>query len=89
MRGNLHITSSSIGDTAVQLNGLDIGGSLTGLTLRLNAGDVPTAVLDLSIVGLSAEAADARLYIADETRELLLRFGWTAPPDDGQQVGVS
>lgn len=80
MKGELRLTSNGARHS-VHLDGVDIGGALTGLTVRIDAGDGPLAVLDVRASELSADLGDAHLHLPDATRDLLIRFGWTPPQD--------
>ena len=51
--------------------------NLAQVTLRLLAGD-----------GLKVVLGEARIAVADETREALISLGWTAPDGDGADLSL-
>lgn len=67
----------------VELDGLSIARSLTGLTLEMAYGTPPTATLQL--IGLMPSlSTEVDVQLHPETRDLLLKLGWTPPlPQDG------
>lgn len=69
--------------TKVRLGGEDIANDLTGLTLRMVPGELPTVVLDVFICDLSADLDDVRAVVSEETHKLLVQLGWTPPEGDG------
>jgi len=87
MRGELRLTSNGVLH-GVHLDGVDISSSLRSVALRLDPSGLPAVVLDVMVHDMSADLGRAQLCIPDETRDLLLRFGWTPPQDDVQQGGV-
>lgn len=67
--------------TTVELDGQDISERLCGLHLEFRPRQLPDAQFDVNahevrILGV------ATLRVPDETRELLIRFGWTPPADE-------
>jgi hypothetical protein len=66
----------------VQLDGEDISSALTGMRLHLAAGSVPTATLELALWEAPTELDAVRVMVPDETRELLVRLGWTPPAEE-------
>jgi hypothetical protein len=79
--GKLRISGSGGPGATVELDGQDIANVLTGLTLRLGVGEMPTATLDLVVHDFGAEA-DVRFVVPDECRDLLVRLGWTPPAEE-------
>lgn len=74
----LRIISASRTMATVELDGVDVSKAVCGLTMKMKAGHLPNVVLEVLVLDLSTESeADAR--IPDETRELLLKLGWTPP----------
>lgn len=66
----------------VELSGQDISNALSGLSLRLEAGCVPTATLDLVLWELPTELDTVQVKVPDATKELLVRLGWTPPAEE-------
>lgn len=66
----------------VELSGHDISHALTGVTLRLDAGSVPTATLELALWEVPAELDAVEVKVPDETKDLLVRLGWTPPAEE-------
>ncbi|MEV7154905.1 hypothetical protein AB0N77_09800 [Streptomyces misionensis] len=81
--GKLRISGAGGPGAQVELDGQNIAGSLTGLTLRLGVDEMPTATLDLLIHDFGAET-EARFVLPDECRDLLVRLGWTPPAEEAQ-----
>ncbi|MFD8805570.1 hypothetical protein [Streptomyces sp. NPDC059597] len=79
--GTLRICGDAGPSAQVELDGQDIAKALTGLTLRLGVGHLPTATLDLIVHDFGAEA-DVRFVVPDECRDLLVRLGWTPPAEE-------
>jgi hypothetical protein len=78
----LAITATGVGTAEVLLNGQDIANALTGLTLDMGVGKVPTATLDLLLIDTTkVQDAETRIFIPDATREALLALGWTPPTE--------
>lgn len=76
------ITHTGPGDTKVILDGTDIATSLTGLSLTMGPGQVPTVTLDLRIFGVTEiQDIEARILVPDATRDTLIALGWTPPAD--------
>lgn len=71
------------GDCKVLLDGEDITGALTGLVLDMQAGELPTARLDVRVTELPGVDTQVRAHLAPEARELLVRLGWTPPTEGG------
>lgn len=83
--GTVHICGGSPEATRVELDGEDISQTLTGLSVRLDAGELPCIQLDVLVLDLTAELENPRIVIPDDTRDLLIRFGWTPPSDDPEE----
>ncbi|MDT0377237.1 hypothetical protein RM572_00405 [Streptomyces sp. DSM 42041] len=77
--GTLRITGDAAQQT-VELNGENIAPAIYGLTLKLQAGAMPTVTLDAVVWETSTDVGAVRVEIPDATRDLLQRLGWT-PPD--------
>ncbi|MFF9271140.1 hypothetical protein [Streptomyces rochei] len=81
--GKLRIVSTGGPGAQVEVDGENIASILTGLTLRMGVGDMPTATLDLVVYDLGTEA-EVRFEVPDECRDLLVRLGWTPPAEEAQ-----
>jgi len=78
----LRITGGPHASASIEINGTDVSRAVRGLTLTMKVGRLPTVVLEVPVLqGLSAEAGEVDVRIPDETRELLLKLGWTAPEE--------
>lgn len=73
----LSISSDGIGGT-VHLADQDISSALTGVSLKLGVGDIPTATLDVLLLDLTSEV-EAVIEIPPATHDLLVQLGWTPP----------
>ena len=74
---------SGPGNTSrVELSGHDISRALSGVSLRLEAGCVPTATLDLVLWEMPTELDAVQVKVPDPTKELLVRLGWTPPAEE-------
>jgi hypothetical protein len=59
---------------------IDLSDMTTGLTLTLQAGELPVLAVDLVTLPVEVDG-EARLLVADATRTALIAFGWTPPAD--------
>jgi hypothetical protein len=66
----------------VELDGHDIANAILGLTVAFKGGEMPTASLDLVLDEIPTETEDVRVHLPDETRDLLVRLGWTPPAEE-------
>jgi hypothetical protein len=67
---------------SVHLDGDDISHGLRSVVLRMNAGDLVTAELDL--VYLDAEfEGQAKVIVPEDTQAVLKWLGWTPPAESG------
>ncbi|HEX2657846.1 MAG TPA: hypothetical protein VHU40_06225 [Polyangia bacterium] len=81
--GALRITGTGLpGGTTVELDGEDVTGALTGLSLQVGVGCRPTATLGLNVRDLSTEVENPRIVMTEKTRDLLARLGWTPPAEE-------
>lgn len=87
-RPRLGITAKAPGEhSTVTLDGHDIARALTGLTLTLGVGQVPTATLDLLLLDITeVQDAETRILVPDATRDVLTALGWTAPAELAPQT---
>jgi hypothetical protein len=77
----IRATATGHGRT-VTLDGNDISKALTGVTLTLGVGQVPTATLDLLLIDVTeVQDAETRILIPDATRDALTAIGWTPPAE--------
>ncbi|MFI1889823.1 hypothetical protein [Streptomyces jumonjinensis] len=79
------------GGTKVYVEGKDVSRALTGVTVQVGVGNVPTATLgvaratatlDIVLWDLSTELDGVKVVIPPQTRELLIRLGWTPPVEE-------
>jgi hypothetical protein len=69
----------------VELDGHDISRYITGLTMRYDTANVPTAVIDVVLLShTDIDAEDADVVVPEPTAELLVRLGWTPPAQEGE-----
>lgn len=82
---NLSITTQ--GHAAeVRIDGHDIADGLTGLTLSMGVGRIPTATLELLIPDVTElHDAETQLLIPDSTRDVLVALGWTPPTGEPKE----
>lgn len=66
----------------VVLDGQDIANSILGLTVAFKGGESPAATLDLVLDEIPTETDDVRVHLPEETRDLLVRLGWTPPAEE-------
>jgi hypothetical protein len=76
------LTVASTGMKAkVELDGQDISSALRGLSVRYDAQEIPTAVLDVMVHHAGEISADGvHVVIPAATADLLVQLGWTPPP---------
>lgn len=65
----------------VQLDGLDISSVLDAVDLKLRPGCLPEVRLGVLVHDLTTEV-EGTVVIPDETRDLLVRLGWTPPAEE-------
>lgn len=68
-------------DATVRLDGVDISNTLRGLRLSMSCTDVTTVELDVAVVETTDLSAPVSAHIPAETRDLLVRLGWTPPEE--------
>lgn len=66
----------------VMLDGEDISDGVRGLTLEAAVGEVTRVTLDIPVVVTSEAADNVEVFMPDQTRDLLIKLGWT-PPSEG------
>lgn len=79
----LRITSGPNTTATVELDGADVSRAVCGLTLTMKPGHLPTAVLEVPLLDVSAGTGELNVHIPDEARDLLLKLGWTPPGEGG------
>ena len=70
------------GGTQIELDGVDIAHAVTGLSLHIGVDNLPTAVFDVALRELDTDLEQPRVTVPDETRDLLVRLGWTPPAEE-------
>lgn len=77
------VTKGPSGDGAVvRLDGTEIQNALRGLSLDMEVGEITTARLDVLVVDTTDFDGDVSAHIPEAARELLIKLGWTPPPED-------
>ena len=66
----------------VELDGIDIANSILGLTVTITAGEMPAATLNLVLDEIPTDTDEVRVRLPQETRDLLVRLGWTPPAEE-------
>jgi hypothetical protein len=85
--GTLRIGGTGLpGGTTIELDGRDIAGVVTGLSLRIGLDDRPTATLDVVLYDMSTEVENPRVVVPEKTWDLLVRLGWTPPAEEAQDA---
>lgn len=80
--GRVTITSEGHPKTArVNLDGRDITRALRRVSLDLRHDDAPQITLELVVAETVSVTGGSMLYVADESRDLLIAFGWTPPAE--------
>jgi hypothetical protein len=76
---HLKVTATSqAGHGTVELDGTPIQRGLRGIDLRLHAGEVNAATLELVVPTMDVEG-EFEVVLPEETQALLKRLGWTPP----------
>jgi hypothetical protein len=70
---------------AVELDGHQITTALSSVALRIAYGEPVTTILEVAAYEYTAYDGKARVYLSEETRDLLKRLGWT-PPAEGEEA---
>jgi hypothetical protein len=78
----LKIASRNGGAAQVILDGIDIRDAVTGLSLKLEAGQ-PAEVTLHTIPDHTYFHGAAKVMLPRQTHEALVRLGWTPPPPEG------
>lgn len=79
---SLRVVAKGATGGTVELDGEDISNTVRGLDIQLRVGDIPKVTLDVVVVDLSNETDGAAALIRPETRDLLVKLGWTPPEED-------
>ena len=66
----------------VELDGEDISRAIRGINFSMEAGHLASVQLDLLVVEMDADSENAHVWMPDETRDLLIWFGWRPPKGD-------
>lgn len=68
----------------VELDGHDITDAIRGTAITMDAAGPPLVTLRLNVVELDGiDSKDAQVFITDDTREALIKLGWTPPGEVG------
>lgn len=67
------------GNYRVHLDDHDISTSLRGLSFAVNEQEWPRVTLDVIVWDLQETELDVIASVPDDTRDLLIRLGWTPP----------
>ena len=82
MDGALRITQSGV-DQTIHLGEVDITHALRSITLKVEAGCLPVAELDVAVFDVTAATDNGTVLLVPEpTRGALVALGWT-PPEGG------
>ncbi|MET8766331.1 hypothetical protein [Streptomyces sp. NPDC004658] len=83
--GRLRIGGTGLpGGTEIDLDGEDIAGAVTHLSLHVGVDNKPTAVIDVVLHELDTDLENPRVTVPQKTRNLLVRLGWTPPAEEAQ-----
>lgn len=77
----VRLTSGGGPTASLFLDGEDISRSVVAVDISASARDGVGVQLQLSV-----EIADVDAWLPDETRNLLIRMGWTPPDEEGIDV---
>jgi len=79
----------SRGDQVVTLDGENISPAVRSLSFEVAAGEAPKITLQPAVFEFDTEPSEielglaaTKIHIAEETVELLKRFGWTPPAEE-------
>ncbi len=65
-----------------ELDGVDISNSILGLTVTFKGGEMPAATLDVVLDEIPTETDEVCVRLPQDTRDLLVRLGWTPPAEE-------
>jgi hypothetical protein len=85
MRHHVRITADGRRGT-VQVDGHEIGHSVTDLEFHAGVDDAPTLVLELRLFTGDVDAQGTKVYLPDTTRAALVALGWTPPADETEAI---
>lgn len=63
----------------VELDGRDVSNALRGVSLDLEAGELPRVLLDVLVYDLTTNLEPENIEVPSYTAELLESIGWTPP----------
>lgn len=66
----------------VAVGGTDISDAVSTVLVRLAAGDIPSAQLDLPLITASIDG-DVHVSVIPRVHDALVALGWTPPPETG------
>lgn len=76
------VTSDGRGHGEVTIDGTNISSAVRAVNVLLTAGSSPRLEIELSVLDVTCDISDGvDLLIPSDTREALVRLGWTPPPD--------
>jgi hypothetical protein len=76
------VTTGPLGHQAtVEMDGEEIGKGLRKVALAVEAGEVNTATLELSLPTIEADG-EFHVHLSEENQVLLKRLGWSPPEED-------
>lgn len=80
MTHRVQIEHTTPGHARVLLDGHDISHAVRAMTWEFEVDHVPQLILDLPIHDItSLDSEDTEILIPDDTREALIKLGWTPP----------
>lgn len=71
---------NQIAGAVIELDGQDISNAVGRVSVEMRAGDIPRAVLYVS-VGTTADLGEVTAHIPAEAHDLLVKLGWTPPEE--------
>lgn len=80
---DVRIEAKVHGQGLIAVDGKDLSRAVRSFTVECEAGFVPTLRLELLVHDVST-AAEANVYIPEDTAAALVALGWSPPP--GQEV---
>lgn len=71
----------------VTVDGVDVSGAVTAVTVHADAWEHPRVTLELSVHDVTQiSSPETELLIPESTAEALVALGWTPPAEEGQDT---
>ena len=84
MRHNVSIEARGAVAAGVTIDGVDVSRMIRAVSARVAVGDLPRVQLDMVLGSVAHTLDGAAVSVDHDTAQLLVRLGWTPPPEDAR-----